>query len=257
MVRRLFADIEVSPNRAYIWGAGYKLNVGYNSITEERSIICICWKWENEKEIGFLNWRKPGDDKKMVKDFINVMKEAEEVVFHNGDKFDLPWVRTRALFHELDMPIGIKTIDTLKVARRHFRFNSNRLDYLAQYLGIGAKIKTDYDLWKGAMAGDQSSLDKMVKYCKGDVKLLEQVYKRLKNHIPAKTHHGVQIGKDRGSCPECGSSEVIINKYRISAAGRESVAYQCRDCGKYHQKPYSNVKQTNDVKDSRRSKARP
>ncbi len=243
MLKRLFADIEVSPNEGTFWQSGYKLKVDYNNITKERSVICICWKWEGSREVFGLTWAKPGDDKKMLKEFIKALNEADELVFHNGDRFDIPWIRTRALLWGLSMAPKYKTIDTLKIARGLFRFNSNRLDYISKYLGIGSKIKTSYDLWKDvSLKNDKAALAKMLKYCKCDVILLEKVYKRLKNHIPAKSHYGVYIGKDRGSCPECGSDNIVINKHRISAAGKETVSYQCNDCGKYHQKPYSNVK---------------
>ena len=73
---------------------------------------------------------------------------ANEMVGHNGDKFDLAWIRTRCLFHKIEMFPAYVTIDTLKIARSKFRFNSNRLNYIADFLGLGQKIKTEYSLWK-------------------------------------------------------------------------------------------------------------
>lgn len=235
--KRLFFDIETSPNIGLFWEAGYKKNIDYSNIIKERAIICICYKWEDSKEVGYLTWDSKQCDKKMLQKFIEIANTADEMVGHNGDRFDLAWIRTRCLFHRINMFPTYTTIDTLKVSRNKFRFNSNKLDYIAKYLGMGEKIKTEFGLWKAiVLHKDKTAMDKMVKYCQQDVKLLEKVYKELSVHILSKTHYGVIFGADRGSCPECGSDELLKIKNRISASGIKKVQYQCATCGKYHTK---------------------
>ena len=235
--RRLYFDCECSPNIGFFWSSGFKLNIGPQNIIKERGLICICYKWEDEKETHSLNWDAKQCDKKMLQAFVKIVNEADELVGHNGDKFDLAWIRTRCLFHEIEMFPNYTTIDTLKVARSKFKFNSNKLNYIAQFLGIGSKIKTDFDLWKNiVLHKDKASMDKMVKYCKMDVILLEKVHKKLSNHIPAKTHYGVIFGGDRGSCPECGSDELKRCGTRVSATGVKKIKFQCSNCHKTHSK---------------------
>lgn len=235
--RRLFFDIETSPNIGLFWQAGYKQRIDYENIITERSVICICYKWEDEKEVHWLTWDKKRNDKVMLQKFIAVANVSDELVAHNGDKFDLPWIRTRCLLHGIEMFPNYTTIDTLKIARQRFRFNSNRLNYIAQYLGIGSKIKTEFNLWKDVLLNnDRNALGRMVKYCQEDVRLLERVYGKLKDHYPHKTHYGVIFGQDRGSCPECGSEDIIKHKKRVSAGGRVSIQYKCKTCNKIHSK---------------------
>ena len=235
--KRLYFDIETSPNIGFFWTAGFKLNISTESIIKERAIICICYKWEEDKVTHSLNWDSKQNDKKMLQDFIKVANEADELVGHNGDKFDLAWVRTRCLFHRIDMFPTYTTIDTLKVARSKFKFNSNKLNYIAKYLGIGQKIHTDYDLWKDIVLNkDKEAMDKMIKYCKMDVILLEKVHKELSLHIPAKTHYGVIFGAYKGSCPECGSDDIVRNNKRVTATGVVKVQMRCNTCGKFHTK---------------------
>ena len=235
--RRLYFDCECSPNIGFFWSSGFKLNIGPQNIIKERGLICICYKWEDEKETHSLNWDAKQCDKKMLQAFVKIVNEADELVGHNGDKFDLAWIRTRCLFHEIEMFPNYTTIDTLKVARSKFKFNSNKLNYIAQFLGIGSKIKTDFDLWKNiVLHKDKTAMDKMVKYCKMDVILLEKVHKKLSNHIPAKTHYGVIFGGDRGSCPECGSDELKRCGTRVSATGVKKIKFQCSNCHKTHSK---------------------
>jgi predicted PolB exonuclease-like 3'-5' exonuclease len=237
MRKRLYFDLETSPNIGFFWTAGHKLNIGYENIIKERAIICICYKWEGEKKVHSLTWDKNQCDKKLLTEFVKVANEADELVGHNGDAFDLPWVRTRCLFHRIDMFPTYTTIDTLKIARYKFNFNSNRLNYIASYLGIGKKIKTEFDLWKDIVLNkSETALNKMVAYCKQDVILLENVHKELRVHDKPRTHFGVIGGKERGSCPECGSDKVNKQRVRVMASGTKQAQFKCTSCGKYHSK---------------------
>ena len=232
--KRLFFDIEVSANLALIWQTGYKLNVGPESIIKERAIICLCYKWEDSKDIHSLQWDHKQNDKRMLEAFIKVINEADEAIGHNGDRFDLAWIRTRCLFHGIDMFPKYTTIDTLKIARQKFKFNSNKLNYIADFLGIGEKIKTDYSLWKNIMLHkDPKAMADMIKYCKKDVILLEKVYKELAKHIESRTHFGVIFGGDRGTCQECGSDQLKIHARKILSSGIKKLQYKCTTCGNH------------------------
>jgi DNA polymerase elongation subunit (family B) len=150
-IKRLFFDIETSPNIGLFWSAGYKQNIDHNSIIKERSIICIAYKWAYEKTTHVITWDKNQDDKQMLEKFINIANTADEIVAHNGDKFDLPWIRTRCLFHRIEMFPNYVSIDTLKVARNKFKFNSNKLDYIAKFLQFESKLHVGYDIWKSIL----------------------------------------------------------------------------------------------------------
>jgi len=234
--KRLFFDIETSPNIGFFWQSGYKLNIPYGNILKERAIICICYKWEGDDKVYSLNWDKNQDDKVMLEKFIVVANEAYELVGHNGDRFDLPWIRTRCLFHGIPCFPNYTTIDTLKQARSKFRFNSNRLDYIAQYLGVGEKSETGgFDLWKDIVLNNsQIAMKTMIDYCKNDVVILEKVFQHIKNYVPHKSHFGVLETVEKTSCPECGSEDLRHSQTRYSAAGTPRVQVQCNDCHKYH-----------------------
>lgn len=232
--KRLFFDIETSPNIGFFWESGYKKNIDYSNIIKERAIICICYKWEDEKEVHSLQWDHKQNDKRMIESFIKVANEADELVGHNGDRFDLAWIRTRCLFHGLSMFPNYTTIDTLKIARQKFKFNSNKLNYIADFLGIGQKIKTEFGLWRNIVLDkDPKAMADMIKYCKKDVVLLEKVYSHLKNHIEPKTHFGVVFGSSRRECPECGSDELYVHRRRILTSGIAKIQYQCNTCKKH------------------------
>jgi DNA polymerase III epsilon subunit-like protein len=245
--RRLFYDIETSFNQGWFFTAGYKQNINYEQITVERAVISICYKWEGEKTIHSLAW-KNGNDKKLLIDFLKIADSADELVAHNGDKFDLAFIKTRCAKHGISCSPLLKTIDTYKIAKSHFRFNSNRLDYIGKFFGFGGKVSTGgYRLWFDVVIKkDEAALLKMIKYNKGDVRLLENVFNKLKPYIRVKTHYGVLNGKDRPSCPECGASDrQIVNQHRVSAAGTKTTQLKCAHCGTTHQVPTKQLSKTN------------
>lgn len=236
--RRLFFDIETSPNIGVFWRAGYKEQIPYENIIKERAIICIAYKWEGERKVHSLTWDEKQNDKKMLLEFVTVANTADELVAHNGDRFDLKWIRTRCLYHGIQMFPQYTSIDTLKLARQLFLFNSNRLDYVAKYLSVGGKMETGFSLWKDILLENcPNAMRKMVRYCKHDVNILESVFKHLWQHAKAKTHYGALETGSNAGCPECGSLSIVRNKVRATAAGNRVVQMKCNDCGKYHQRP--------------------
>lgn len=165
--KRLFFDIETSPNIGFFWQAGYDLKVTHECIIEERAIICVCWKWAGQAKVHSLQWDGDQSDKALLKAFMPTLLEADEAIGHNGDRFDIPWLRTRCLFYDIPFPPQITTIDTLKAARGKFNFNSNKLDYIGKYLGLGGKAPTGgFDTWKDIkLKNCPKAMVRMVKYC--------------------------------------------------------------------------------------------
>lgn len=228
-IKRLFADIEVSPNVGLFWKSGYKIDIQPSSIILERKIICIGYKWEGaDEKVNVLKWDHFQNDEEILREFSEIAEEADEIVGHFGDGYDWPFIRGRMIILGLP-PISIdKTIDTNAWARRNFLFNSTKLDYLSRVFGFGGKLKTDYDLWKRVLLkNDRSALAYMAKYCGVDVLKLEKVFKRFQPWMRVKSHAGVFAGHDKWTCPLCGTENVHKNKTRVSAAGTVTHQFQC------------------------------
>lgn len=233
-IRRLFYDIETSLNVVLAFRAGYDLNIQHDAIVEERKVITIAYKWEGEKRIYVLKWDEDQDDYSMLKRFMEVAEEADEMVAHYGDRFDMPWFKTRCLIHGLGPLPYYKTVDTKAWASKNFYFNSNKLDYIGGVLGLGHKISTDFSLWKDIQLKKcPIALAKMCKYNARDVDLLEGVYQRLAAWCKPKTHAGVLNGLDKWTCPRDGSKNVIKSKTRVTAEGTKTHQMKCLDCGSY------------------------
>jgi len=215
------------------WGL-YEPHLGHENILQESLVISAAWKWFGEKKVyaASINPHRPKNDRGLITILHKVLSEANVLVAHNGDKFDLRKFNARAIFHGLKPLPRIPTIDTLKVARRCFHFNSNRLDYLGKFLCGEGKIKTEYALWLDVMDGDERALAKMVKYNKMDVVVLEKVYTRLRPYI--KNHPNASLYREVICCPVCGS-QVFQKRGFLYETTTKRQRYQCSvpECGKW------------------------
>ena len=215
----------------YSWRVGWKLNIPTDNIIEDWKIICISYKWEHEDRVKNLIWDSNQCDKQMLIDFIKIANSADELIAHNGDRFDIKKIRTRCIFHRIPMFPKYRTLDTLKKAKSGFNFNSNRLDYIAKFLGVGAKVEHEgFDMWVKCLKGDKKALKEMVYYCDGDIVVLEDVFLVLQNYIKQNTHTGTYNGKLKASCPNCGSEDVGLLKNNFTALGTIKRQLECNTC---------------------------
>lgn len=117
-----------------------------------------------------------------------------------------------------------KQLDTLKLCRSKLYLNSNRLDYVAKFLGFEGKIRTRYNLW-GEVCKDnnRNSLNEMVEYCDEDVAQLEHVYKELRYLDNPRIHAGVIQGKTKQTSPISGGTNIELIKKVTTPAGTEKM----------------------------------
>lgn len=178
--------------------------------------------------------------RELVTELWNLFNQADIIIGHNGDKFDIRKSNTRFIEHGLTPPDPYKTIDTLKAARKYFSFNSNKLDDLGRRLGIGRKIKTGgFELWLGCINGDIKAWNLMKKYNRQDVLLLERVYLKLRPWID--NHPNLSILSDRiDACPTCASTHLQSRGMGITQTGSYR-RFQCTNCGAWSRGPAKKV----------------
>ena len=232
VVKRLFWDIETSPNVVFSWRIGYNLSLQPHDIIKERAIISIAYKWENEDKVHVLTWDENQCDKKMLEEFVKVIHQADESIGHNSKRFDEKWLRTRCLFHRIPTFPRYKSLDTLLKAKQGFNFNSNKLDYIAKYLGVGAKLQHEgFEMWRKIIEDkDPEALEAMCAYNKVDVVVLQDVYHALKSYITPETHEGVVLGKAKYSCANCGGEDVELLKNTVTTKGTIQRVMECNGC---------------------------
>jgi DNA polymerase elongation subunit (family B) len=233
-IKRLFFDVETSYYTCRLWRIGKTDYISPDTIISQKQIICIAYKWQYEDDVHILDWSK--GEKAMLKSFIKVLEEADEIIGHNGDRFDIKELRTRCIYYGIPMFPAYRTLDTLLKARQYFNFASNKLDYIGKYLNVGKKLDHEgLQMWIDVVENkDKKALERMKDYCMQDVILLEDVFFAMSPYILHNNNFAVLTGGDKWHCPECASDNVLLDHTYATAMGTIKRNMKCTDCGKQY-----------------------
>jgi DNA polymerase elongation subunit (family B) len=202
----------------------------FPKVLESSYVLCWAAKWYDKKEVMFDSVFNTKQPKVMLQRIHDLISEADAVCHYNGTRFDIPVLNKEFLLHHLAPPSPYKQIDLLKVVRKEFRFASNKLDHIAQRLGLGQKTAHEgYQLWVKCMNKDPVAWKVMEKYNKQDVLLLEKVYDRLLPWIKSHPNHNLFSGR---GCPNCGSHRLQKRGFTYTTTGTFQ-RFQCTDCGSW------------------------
>ena len=206
-MKLLHLDVETSPNTAFLWGL-FKQTVSISQIVESSYLLCWSAKWHKQKEIMFSS-KHVATEIAMLDELWRLLDEADVVVHYNGRKFDIPTINKEFLLNGYAPPSPYKQIDLLSITRQQFRFPSNKLDYVAQQLGLGKKHPhIGFELWVKCMENDPKAWKMMEKYNKQDVVLLEKLYIELLPWITSHPNMGLYVDADRPVCTNCGGTNL-------------------------------------------------
>lgn len=237
MRKRLFYDIETSVCEGVFFRPGYNQTINPQQVLKHAKIICISYKWEGEEEVHNLDWGKKQCDKQLLKKFIKLLDRSDEIVAHNGDRFDIKWIRARALFHGLTMKPKYNSLDTYKLCKKYLALPSYKLAEVAKYYGLTPKIDAGgLQTWIDVVVNKSpKALDHMKYYCDGDIITLEEVFNKIRPYVAPSLNYSVLHGGEKFFCPEC-SSIGKWNKTYTTAAGTIQHYMKCRDkqCGTYY-----------------------
>jgi DNA polymerase elongation subunit (family B) len=224
-------DIETAPNVGYVWG---KYDQTVIEFVQNWYLLCWTWKWLDDDAVEFQGIEGQTEEQ-IIKSLWEKFNQADVIVAHNGDAFDIKRSNARFVTYGLRPPSPYKTVDTLKLARKYFKFESNKLGDLGQYLELGGKVPNfGFNTWKGCMSGDAESWRIMREYNIRDVLLLEQIYRKLRPW--ADNHPDLSLFGDRGSCPNCGGNHIQKRGFSI-AITRKYQRLHCQDCGSWFKGP--------------------
>lgn len=229
----LLIDIETAPNVAYVWGA-FKQFVGAKQWVSKSHIMSFAAKWLGDEEMIYEENRTL-DDRRIVRKIYDLLDEADVVVAHNGDGFDLPTIVGRGVVHGFAPPSPYFTVDTYKVAKRKMRFPMNSLAFLCEHLDLPRKDEhkkyPGFELWLGCLRNEEDAWEEMKEYNIHDVISLEALYERLLPYIS--NHPNISRPEEDGDieCPKCGSDDLQWRGYYHSKAGLSYHRFQCMDCG--------------------------
>lgn len=244
-VRVLLIDLETAPFLAVAFSR-FKQTFGEDSIIQEGYVMSFSAKFLGQETYitkTLPNYKlyelEEENDYALIKELYDLIETADVVIAHNLRGFDWKVFNTRCIYHGLPPVKPVKLIDTLDISKRLFKFPSNRLDSLANFLKIGRKTPhAGISLWVGCMKGDMDSWDKMAEYNANDVFLLEDVYLRLRpydNKHPSLAN--LRVVKSM-QCPVC-CSDSLTETGTVTTNVSEFISYQCNNCGHYSRGRYN------------------
>ncbi len=241
-------DIETTPLLGYTWGL-WEQNV--IEVIKRSSILCASYKFLDEKKVSnvsqfYSKGYKPGveNDREVMLALREVLDEADIVVTQNGNSFDIPIINSRFMEHGIPPPSPYKKIDTKRVAKSIFKFESNKLEHMVKYAGIASKSNPGgFAAWKGCMAGDKKAWDSMIKYNNNDVVITELLYLKFRPYMENHPNLNVITGRLE-ACPRCQNKALQARGFSITATGRKR-RYQCvgnYGCGGWSTGPAESIK---------------
>lgn len=241
--RILVIDIETGKMQFAFTGYQRKLYSPFlpsDAIKSPIWIPCAAWKWVGSNGVGSVSVlqdkerfkKNHRDDYHVVKILHSLLQDADIVVGHNVDKFDIRQIRKRCLFHGFEPLKPFQTVDTLKLARQIGDFEANDLRYLARFFGMDQKGESPD--WDKISDGDESELRKCIEYNKQDIRVTEAVYLKLRPW--AKNRPNVSLftkGIDHNVCPVCNGNIKPDEPFYTST--RKYNGYRCQNaaCGTY------------------------
>lgn len=186
---------------------------------------------------------KNSDDRRISKSIWELIDEADVIIAHNLNKFDIKKVNTKFLKYKLGIPSPYQKIDTLQHVRKQFAITSNRLDYVAaRFLGIEGKMDTPKGLWRRCMENDYEALKIMDEYCVKDVLVLEAVYLEIRPWIrPHPNMVLMALSNEDGGCPVCTSKEKEPTNTEYHTYVNSYTAHRCGGCGHIYRERKSNT----------------
>ena len=231
----LLVDIETAPILAHVWGL-FDQNVSLNQVKSDWHLLSWSAKWLGDKEIMYMDQRKSKDvenDKNILKGIWELLDEADIVIGQNSIAFDTKKLNARFMVHKMGPPSPFRQIDTMRLAKKHFAFTSNKLAYMTEkfctkYKKLEHKKFPGFELWSECLKGNLQAWKEMEKYNKHDVLALEELYLKL-----APWGTGVDFSTFssslRPTC-NCGSTDMQARGFNVTTAGKFQ-RYQCRACG--------------------------
>lgn len=149
-------------------------------------MICYCIKPARRDKI-IQRCVKPSElkkslDREVVAHLIQKLPYFDRIITHYGSRFDIPFIRSRALNLGLDFPAYKSNwqTDTWRIARQKLCISSNRLANIAKLLGVKEqKTPITSEHWLGALMGKKASLKYILEHCQKDVLILEEVYNKI------------------------------------------------------------------------------
>lgn len=232
----LVLDIETAPMHGQLWDL-WDQTLGLDQIEIDWHLMSWAAIWfDKPTEIFYMDQRNQKDmhnDTKILKGMWNLLNECDIVLTQNGKKFDVPKLNAKFAEYGFGPTNVFRHFDTCQIAKKLFKFTSNKLEYLAKILKtkhqkLKHKKYPGHEMWKECLKRNPDAWAEMEKYNKHDVLVTAEVFEKLRawdNSINFNVYQD-----DNSFVCNCGSTELLKNGHHYSDVGKFQ-RYKCKQCG--------------------------
>jgi uncharacterized protein YprB with RNaseH-like and TPR domain len=120
-------------------------------------------------------------DKRVVKEFVDILRDYQIIIGYYSDRFDMPFMRTKALHYGFNFP-GYGELyhwDLYYFVRNKLKLSRNSLANVTEFLHIEGKTPIDKAVWLKARYGDPDALALVLEHNKYDVIITELLHDKI------------------------------------------------------------------------------
>lgn len=225
-------DIERVPANSYHWD-NWGVNIPVSMQIKPSSMVSFAARWEDQPKNSVI-YRSVWDhgQTEMLNEISDLLSIADATLGYNQEGFDIKHVNTEftTARPRIPAPPQIPHIDLYKVAKNRFKFQSNKLGYILEQMGLPGKLEHEgFGLWLKSMNGDLRAQRKFRRYNEQDVHAVIRLYREWISWIPNHPNH--LLYTPGAGCPRCGGpdSDLVREGTRSTGVGTYQ-RYRCNNC---------------------------
>lgn len=232
-------DIEMAPIVASVWGLRTDY-IGHNQIRRDPFMLSYAAKEWKKRTMFYEDLRHEKvvkTDAPILGGLWTLMDNADILVGHNFKSFDNKTAKARFILNGIPTPKKPRIIDTMLIAKKHFRLPSYSLEYLTSRLCPDfPKMKSrkfiGQELWDECERGNLAAWQEMEKYNRQDVLATEALWEVLEPYDNSINFNLYTDDPTSNDC-KCGGlfrangkgvkGNKIIQRYRCNKCGAEAL----------------------------------
>jgi len=130
--------------------------------------------------------KMPTEDKRVIESLIDKIKQYDRIYGHYSQRFDVPFIRTRAVMCKVDFPVFGTCFhtDTWRILKDRFRLSRNSLaNAHLKLLGYTRKDYLSLSIKHGCLRGEKWAIDLTKAHCRKDVLDTKDLINKIKMFV--------------------------------------------------------------------------
>ena len=176
---------------------GHEMTIGYLDIESTGFsanidvMLSWCIKGRGDKNVAGAKITREElmsdkQDARIVELLVEEMNKYDLIFTYYGTRFDIPFIRTRALYHKTFFPLYKQKShkDLYYVVKSKLKLHRSSLMAATEFFGIAGKTRVKPEMWQKARWGDEKAMKYVYDHNVADVVILEKLHRKLEEYAP-------------------------------------------------------------------------